>query len=607
MAKSKKRKKQLDPASEAFNLGWQIVLEMPAFSRMYFNVIRQKGNRCPEKGWAIVTRNGQIHVHPTRRGTPGEWVYVLAHCLLHLAFDHFRPQADDHHFLLWNIACDIYIVRFLDQLKIGKPPIDIESNINLLPSGSEETIFRQLLEGNFPDDWRYCGTTGPQGADMIMEELATNQWYGAPPDWPAQFGQGISLAVREAVAQTSHVKLDRDGNIADMSAAEQARQWFIASYPLLGALAAGFKIIEDLTTCQSMDISVAAVHVELQEIYINPSARLSSEEMRFVMAHELLHVGLRHDTRAQGREPFLWNVACDYVVNSWLIEMKIGHMPQIGGLYDEELRGLSAETIYDQIVNDLRKYRRLYTLRGKGLGDILPPIRPNWWRLSDGIRLDDFYRNCLVQGLEYHRQQGRGFLPAGLIEDIRALSQPPIPWDVNLARWFDLYFPILEQRRTYARPSRRQSTTPDIPRPRWILPEAAVDGRTFGVVLDTSGSMSRLLLAKALGAIASYAIARDVPMVRVVFCDATYYDQGYMPPEMIADRVQVRGRGGTVLQPAINFLERVEDFPKDGPLLIITDGDCDILNVNPARPHAYLIPKGQVLPFRPRGELFYIE
>jgi len=45
-------------------------------------------------------------------------------------------------------------------------------------------------------------------------------------------------------------------------------------------------------------------------------------------------------------------------------------------------------------------------------------------------------------------------------------------------------------------------------------------GRVFGVVLDTSGSMDRTLLGKALGAIASYSISRDVLAGRVVFCDA---------------------------------------------------------------------------------------
>ena len=55
--------------------------------------------------------------------------------------------------------------------------------------------------------------------------------------------------------------------------------------------------------------------------------------------------------------------------------------------------------------------------------------------------------------------------------------------------------------------------------------------------------MDTKLLAKALGAIASYSLSREVARVRVVFCDAAHYDQGYMAPEAIAARVRVRGRG----------------------------------------------------------------
>ena len=132
-------------------------------------------------------------------------------------------------------------------------------------------------------------------------------------------------------------------------------------------------------------------------------------------------------------------------------------------------------------------------------------------------------------GSRYHRSSGRGLVPEGLVEAIRVLAHPPIPWDVELARWFDRWFSPPERHRTYARPSRRQASTPDIPRPRYVLRDDALDGRTFGVVLDTSGSMPPELLGKALGAIASYAESREVPAARVVFCDAVPYDAGYLP------------------------------------------------------------------------------
>ncbi len=607
MAKKKQtQKRRIDPASEAFQIGQSLLYETGMFTPLmhHAQIIREKSNKCPAKGWAVVTNNGLVHVHPTRRADPQEWQYVLAHCLLHLAFDHFRPKPTQYD-TIWNTACDCFIANFLAELKIGRAPFDITAQPHL-PAQSEEAMFRYFLDNGVADDLKHCGTTDAKGNDMLRE-TPMGYYRGQPPDWAKLFGQGVTLAVNQAVADISDVSLDRNGMPHYDSEAERARQWFITHYPLLGALAANFKVIENPQLSVRMGISVAAVNTELKEIYFNPGAGLTQEQYRFVMAHEILHVGLRHDVRCQGRDPFLWNVACDYVINHWLVEMGVGDMPAVGALYDESLKGLSAETIYDHIVRNIRTYRKLATLRGNGLGDILTDRKSGWWSHGEGLSLDEFYRRCLAQGLVYHQEVGRGFLPAGLIEEIHALSQPPIPWDVELARWFDEQFPPLEKHRTYARPSRRQASTPDIPRPRWInMPEDEAS-RTYGVILDTSGSMERNLLAKALGTIASYSIARDVPLVRVVFCDATHYDQGYMAPETIANRVQIRGRGGTVLQPAIDLLEHAEDFPKDGPLLIITDGYCDNLQIRASRKHAYLLPKGNHLPFTPKGEMFYVE
>ena len=112
------------------------------------------------------------------------------------------------------------------------------------------------------------------------------------------------------------------------------------------------------------------------------------------------------------------------------------------------------------------------------------------------------------------------------------------------------------------------------------------------------------MIGMALGSIASYAAARDVSLVRVVFCDAKAYDAGYMSPEDIAGRVEVKGRGGTILQPAITLLEQVKDFPESAPVLIITDAEIES-KLQIQREHAFLIPKGKRLPFSPKGKVFY--
>ncbi|HYI12902.1 MAG TPA: peptidase [Thermoanaerobaculia bacterium] len=595
---------KLDPATKAYLAGEKLVRAHPLFAPLAHRVhfYREKaGNYCPPDGWAVVLENGIIHAHPARRGEPEEWAYVLGHCLLHLGFGHFNVGEKS---LDWNAGCDVVAARFLADLKFGRCPEDMRCDLAGVRGDDEEKLFRRFREHTLPDELRGLGTAGERSGDMFWASQLPKWQRNLAEEWSRLFAAGLVASVTSAVRVAGGYAARLGAKEENLSTAERARRWFVNSYPLLGALAAAFTLVEDALVCQRLGISVAAVDAEAKELFVSPGAALSFEEAKFVLAHELLHVGLRHEARRQGRDPHLWNVACDYVINGWLVEMGIGHIPTFGGLHDVEVKDLSAEAIYDRLAVDLRRNRKLATLRGIGGCDMLDGTTPDWWARDDAQSLDDFYRRALAQGLTYHQEQGRGLLPAALLEEIRALDRPPIRWDVELARWFDDHFSPLERIRTYARLSRRQSSTPDIPRPRYVpAPEDA--NRTFGIVLDTSGSMDRTLLARCLGTIASYCTARDVRRVRLVFCDAAAYDQGYVVAEEIGERITVKGRGGTVLQPGIDLLEKAGDFPESGPILIITDGQCDRLHIR--REHAFLLPQGHSLPFVPKGKVFAVK
>ena len=118
--------------------------------------------------------------------------------------------------------------------------------------------------------------------------------------------------------------------------------------------------------------------------------------------------------------------------------------------------------------------------------------------------------------------------------------------------------------------------------------------------------MSAKQIGLALGAVACYAVSKEVPFVRIIFCDAEATDAGYVAPEEIAGRVEVTGRGGTVLQQGVNALETARDFPAAGPILIITDGFIEE-NLRIKREHAFLIPKGNKLPFNSKGRIFFFQ
>ncbi|MGW2251903.1 vWA domain-containing protein [Kitasatospora sp. NPDC001660] len=597
MRRTTAAQKKPDPGAEVFAEGVRILRRNPAFAALDADFCRREDCPvAPETGWAAVDSDGTVHVNHRRRAEPEEWAWVLAHCLLHLGFGHVpaargtRVQPDAH-----DTAARCAVVnRFLAGFPVGRSPLTLPQEY---PGGDEEELAARWRRDG-PPPAGVAGADGTAGADA--DQLLV-EWTGHgrhPKDWSGAFAA--------ALTRTMSAAMDRAGGRIDEATGDRlperpwtrALNWFVSSYPLLGGIAAGLTVVADAELARAHDIAIAAVNAEAGEVYVNPLRRYTDEEWRFILGHEMLHAALRHGERRGGRDPFLFNVAADYVINGWLLEMGVGDMPE-GLLHDPQLNGLSAEEVYDRIVRDQRRIRRLATLAGKNRPDVLGA--PLDLGPRDYVDLDDFYRRGLLQGFELH-QRGRGLLPAGLVEEIRALAHPPLPWDAQLARWFDEFVPSPEPVRSYSRPARRQSATPDIPRAGRYHPEEEVPRCTFGVVLDTSGSMDPVLLGKALGAIASYATARDVPAARVVHCDAAPHDAGYVAVTEIAGRVRIRGRGGTVLQPGVDLLERAEDFPPGAPVLVITDGECDVLRVR--REHAFLVPRGAGLPFTPRGPVF---
>ncbi|RKT17364.1 putative metal-dependent peptidase [Streptomyces sp. 1114.5] len=587
--------KKPDPGAEVFTQGLALLRRNPALAALPAQVCRSEDcTVAPPGGWAVVDSDGTVHVNPRRRAEPEEWAWVLAHCLLHLGFGHVpaargtRVQPDE---CAAAARCAV-VNRFLATFPVGRAPVVLPQEY---PGGDEEELAARWRRDGLPSAGT-AGTAGTADRDQLLVEWPRHD--RVPKDWETAFAA--------ALTRTMSAAMDRAGGRIDEQTGERlperpwtrALNWFVSSYPLLGGIAAAFTVVADAELARAHGIAVAAVNAEVGEIYVNPLRRHTDEEWRFILGHEMLHAALRHGERRGGRDPFLFNVAADYVINGWLLEMGVGDMPE-GLLHDPRLKGLSTEEVYDRIVGDQRRIRRLATMAGKNRPDILGEPLDRGPR--DYVDLDDFYRRGLQQGFELHQRQ-RGLLPAGLVQEIRALAHPPLPWDAQLARWFDEFVPSPEPVRSYSRPARRQCATPDIPRAGRYRPEEEVPRCTFGVVLDTSGSMDPTLLGKALGAIASYAAARDVPAARVVHCDAAPHDAGYLPVEEIAGRVRVHGRGGTVLQPGIDLLERAEDFPPGAPVLVITDGECDVLRVR--REHAYLVPRGAGLPFTPRGPVF---
>lgn len=533
---------------------------------------------------------GVICLNPFRRSDLGEanWAFVLGHSLLHIGFCHGRRR-EGREPLVWNLACDHAIDNFLVAFKLGRPLVEFPAEAQFAGM-REEDIYDALMDEKLATASAVT-LAGARRPDLVRIpfEIPNSRYVNTRrrTDWEALLADGIRQGVDQAVSEAAEAFGQEGTAKRGWRPAELAKKWVMSEFPLLGAMAAHMKIVASDAVCDRMDISVAAVNPYLGEIYFRTSRGLTTAETIFVYVHELLHAALLHHTRGRGRDPWLWNVACDFVINDWLINMGVGRFPSVGGLYDPALHGMSSDEVYDLLMANPSKCKKARGFRG-ALGDILFDGAGQKIYRGDVGTLDDIYRRCMSAGMAC---MGRGLLPAGMLEEIQSLFSPPVDWDVELAHWMDANVPIIrETRRTYARASRRQASTPDIPRPARFVPQEWTDACTYGVIVDTSGSMDRELLGRALGAIASYSEARSVPRVRIVMCDAEPYDQGYVDPADLRGTYPMKGRGGTALQPAVNLLVSRSDFPAKAPVMIITDGWCEEELLVP-RAHCFVLPR----------------
>lgn len=85
--------------------------------------------------------------------------------------------------------------------------------------------------------------------------------------------------------------------------------------------------------------------------FVGPSkdkGQINDDQLRFVLAHELCHAYLWHHERRGNRDPFLWNVVGDRLINATLLEAGLKACPQ-GVLFplDPAHAHLTAEELYE--------------------------------------------------------------------------------------------------------------------------------------------------------------------------------------------------------------------------------------------------------------------
>ena len=132
----------------------------------------------------------------------------------------------------------------------------------------------------------------------------------------------------------------------------------LVKYPFFGSVVAsvGYK--------ENRDIPTAGTDGET--IYYNPDylESLSVEEQTFVFAHEVCHIAFNHILRSEGKDPELWNIATDGVINQFL--KRDGLKMAKGGVDMAEAINYDAEQLYEKLLQEQDKQSQEQSGGGSG-------------------------------------------------------------------------------------------------------------------------------------------------------------------------------------------------------------------------------------------------
>lgn len=118
----------------------------------------------------------------------------------------------------------------------------------------------------------------------------------------------------------------------------------LVKYPFFGSVVASVGYEEN------KDIPTAATDGET--IYYNSEylEGLSVEEQTFVFAHEVCHIAFNHILRSEGKNPELWNIATNGVINQFLKRDGLKMAP--GGIDMAEAISYDAEQLYEKLLQE---------------------------------------------------------------------------------------------------------------------------------------------------------------------------------------------------------------------------------------------------------------
>ena len=352
-----------------------------------------------------------------------------------------------------------------------------------------------------------------------------------------------------------------------------ARVGLLLRHPFFGNMATRLKI-------EAADDWLGTAAVDGRKLYFNTQFfnAMNNKEVEFVIAHEILHMVYDHLGRRDDRDPMLYNIAADYIVNNLLVDDRIGKKPSIVDCFqDFKYRGWSSEEVYDDLEKQQDKNGKEFL---EQLGEMLDEHldldegdggedggtegngngRPKYTK-AELDQIKDEIKEAMIQAAS---AAGAGNVPAGVQRLIKEMTESKMNWRELLQQQIQS---TIKSDYTFSRPSRKGQMSGA------ILPGMNFqDTIDICVCLDMSGSIGNAQAADFLGEIQGIMDEyQDYKIKLWCFDTKVYNEQDFSAEDGVSlTEYEIMGGGGTDFMVNWTYMKDNDIRPKK--FIMFTDG-----------------------------------
>lgn len=360
----------------------------------------------------------------------------------------------------------------------------------------------------------------------------------------------------------------------------EARVKLLFDFPFFGNLASRMKLIDATKWCPT-------AATDGRNFYYNREfiRKLTKEQLLFLMGHEVLHAVYDHLGRRAGRDPQIWNMANDYIVNFTLVKERIGEMIK-GGLYSDKYTDeLTSDEVYNLLQKNSVQIQMPLDVHlelggdgdddndGKNSGDgngngggktatvtVVGEDGPPSLSEEDLAKI----RNEMKAAVINAAQACAGKVPAGVKRLIEDITEPKMDWRTMLECHIQS---AIKDDFTWRRISKKS----------WgcgaILPgQNTMETIDIAICIDCSGSISDQMLKDFLGEVKGIMEQYVDFKIRLWTFDTRVYNEQMFTPENLDEiyEYDIQGGGGTMFE--CNWEHMRENDIEPHKLVMFTDG-----------------------------------